>query len=253
MSIISILICTNRIDSYLNRAINSLLFQSFYNFEIILVGNGLSFNESLKLKELESLSSKIKVYVTDIYHLNFSLNFGLHHCKGDFVIRMDADDIAYPNRLKEQFDFMQANPDISVCGSAFDLIDENDRPIKRCIMPTTNEQIRNSLFWSCPICHPTVIFRKSVIAHVGGYAGYIFGQDYDLWCRLSLDPKIKFANLDSALLGYRMSATGGARRSKQAYAAASASQWRNFILTGNPLWCIAAMISAAKRLLRSRQ
>lgn len=251
--IVSVLMCTNRLDDYFYRAVNSVLAQHFEDFELILVGNDLSPDDAGKLKELEKRSPKIRVILTDIRYLNFSLNLGLHHCRGDLVVRMDADDIAYPERLKEQVDFMQANPEVAVCGSAFDLIDENDRPIKRCLQPTTNKQIRNALYWSCPLCHPTVIFRKAIVAKVGGYMGNIFAQDYDLWCRLALIPGIRFANMESALLGYRTSATGEARRSKQAYAASSASQWRNFVLTGEPRWGAAAMVSAAKRIFRSQQ
>lgn len=253
MSIVSVILCTNRVDGYLERAIKSIRCQNFGDYELILVGNGLQSADALRLKSIGLLSSNTKTILTDISHLNFSLNLGLHHCTGDLIVRMDADDIAYPERLKIQCDFMNAHPEVAVCGSAFDLIDENDAPIKRCAMPTTNEQIRNALFWSCPLCHPTVMFRKSIIAQAGGYMGDVFAQDYDLWTRLSLDPTIQFANLDSVLLGYRTSVTGEARRSKRAYAAVSASQWRNFVLTGNPRWGIAAIISAAKRLIRSLQ
>ena len=253
MPLMSVLMCTNKIDEYLNQAIDSILQQSFDDYELVLVGNGLSAEDASCLQKYSYRSQRIRIILTDIRYLNFSLSLGVHHCNSDLVVRMDADDIAYPERLYEQYRFMETHPEISVCGSAFDLIDEMNVPFKRCSMPITDEKIRAGLYFSCPICHPTVIIRRSVLQNAAGYIGGLHAEDYDLWVRLSLNPAIKFANLSQPLLGYRAVATGAARYSKNSYASVSSAQWRSFVLTGNPMWFLGAIFSSIKRLIRAKQ
>lgn len=215
----------------------------------MLVGNALSKQDKDIVAELSVSNSKIRLFLTDIRFLTFSLNLGLNHCQGELVLRMDADDISYPNRIEKLVNFMQLHPDVAVCGSAYYLIDDNDNKQKEIKVPITDYSIRRTMYLNNPICHPSVIFRKNVIEKFGGYMGGLYAEDYDLWCRMALDKSIKFANLEEKLLGYRSTPTGVARRSKFAYAAMAAVQLRSFVLTGNPFWLISTIISMVKRLI----
>lgn len=253
MNLISILICVNRIDDFFMRSIDSINKQTFQNFEIVLVGNTLSAQDKKIVDDIVFSNPKIRAFFTDIKFLTFSLNLGLHHCNGSLVARMDADDIAYPERLEKQAAFMEENPDVDICGAMYNLIDNNDQIIEVCTVPLSNESIKHAMYWKNPFCHPTVMFRTNVVKSLGGYMGGLHAEDYDLWCRMMLNSSVKFANLPEKLLGYRAAPKGQARRSKLAYAGMSATQWRCFVLTGDPRWLISASISGVKRLIRSTQ
>jgi glycosyltransferase involved in cell wall biosynthesis len=248
MKLVSVVICTNRVDDLFYRALDSLIKQSYENFEVILIGNSLSSEDKENITAIASRYSVIKLFITDVGCLTFSLNFGLHQSQGSLIARMDADDISHPLRLEMQVKYMEVNPSVDVCGSAFDLIDVNDEVIGECSFPITDEAIKNSLFWSNPFAHPTVMFKRDVIMYLGGYMGGVHAEDYDLWCRMKLSPSVKFANLPDKLLGYRATPTGLARKSKFAYSGVSASQWRCFVLTGDVRWLAAAILTAAKRV-----
>lgn len=253
LQLISILICVNRVDEFFVRAIESLDKQTYQNFEIVLVGNTLSQKDQASLEVIVSSYPKVRTFLTNIKYLTFSLNLGLHHCQGSLVARMDADDIAYPRRVEKQVAFMEAHPDVDTCGTAYDLIDDNDQVIGAHTLPLSDKAIRHALYWKNPLGHPTVMFRRDAVKSLGGYMGGLHAEDYDLWCRMALNTSVKFANLPEKLLGYRVFPTGLARKSKWAYAGASAAQWRCFVLTGDIRWLAAASISAAKRLLRATQ
>jgi O86/O127-antigen biosynthesis beta-1,3-galactosyltransferase len=253
LQLVSILICVNRIDEFFVRSIESLDKQDYKNFEIVLVGNTLSVQDQASLETIASLYPKMRAFLTDIKYLTFSLNLGLHHCQGNLVARMDADDIAYPNRLGKQVAFMEAHPEVDICGTAYDLIDDNDLVIGTCTVPLSDEAIKRTIYWKNPFGHPTVMFKRDIVKSFGGYMGGLHAEDYDLWCRMALDGATKFANLPEKLLGYRATPTGLARKSKLAYAGTSAAQWRSFVLTGDIRWLASASITLGKRFLRAIQ
>jgi glycosyltransferase involved in cell wall biosynthesis len=210
---ISILMATNKCDDYFRVALDSCLEQTFSNFELVLVANGMSDNEFERLKILCS-DPRISMHRTDIKRLTFSLNLGLHHCRSKLIARMDADDIAHPDRLAKQVEFMDRNPDISVCGSFCDLIDKDQKKVGDREYPTADKDIRRAMLWTNPICHPSVIYRRDVIVERGGYFSF-YAEDYALWAFLSDDKTIKFANIPERLLGYRANSADHPRKEIQ--------------------------------------
>jgi hypothetical protein len=185
-------------------------------------------------------------------HLTFSLSFGLHLARAALVARMDGDDIAAPHRLQLQVDFMAAHPEVTVLGTAYELVDEHGQPGQHVQLPREDGAIRRAFFTGNPICHPTVLLRRQAVLDSGGYLGGIYAQDYDLWARLAIDPAHRFANLPDVCLGYRHTGTGGARRARAAYAAVAAAQFRNFAGGAGLRWGAAALLSSLKAHLRSR-
>jgi glycosyltransferase involved in cell wall biosynthesis len=251
--LVSILICVNRIDHFFSRAITSIRRQSYENFEIVLVGNTLSQQDQILVEDLARSDPKVRLFLTSVKYLTFSLNLGLHHCRGGLVARMDADDIAYPDRIAKQVSFMESHLDVDICGTSYNLIDDDDRIIGTRALPRTHAAIKRALFLGNPFAHPSVMFKRDTVRRMGGYMGGLYAEDYDLWCRMATDNSIKFANLAEKLLGYRVAPTGLARRSKVAYAGVSAAQWRNFVVSGDPRWLFGTVVSFAKRLLRANQ
>lgn len=249
--LVSVLICTNRVDDFFVRALDSLVQQTYSNFEIVLVCNRLSLADKNKVEKISLDDSRIRPFFTSLGYLTFSLNLGLHYCRGELVARMDADDLAYPERLEKQVAFFAENSDVDVCGSGYDLIDNDDHVVGARTMPLSDRAIRQVLYWRNPLAHPTVMFRAAAIRELGGYMGALYAEDYDLWCRLALFKDSRFSNLNESLLGYRVAPTGLARKSKMAYAGVSASQWRSFVLTGDIRWLAAAVLSLVKRIFRA--
>lgn len=251
--LVSWILCTHVGGSLLYKAIVSCLGQTYKDFELILVINGSDLN-SIKEEVMGwdiSSDPRLRIYETEVRHLPFSLSLGLHHARGKYIARMDGDDIAYPHRLQIQVEFMSNNPDISVLGTAFEVIDLLGNPISVVRNPLTDNEIRQAMIFKNPICHPTVMFKRDAVEAAGGYLGGYHSEDYDLWIRLSQHPKIKFANLSRVCFGYRSVGVGAARKSQDAYASMAGSQLRSFLISGKIRWIIATLISFIKMTLNS--
>jgi hypothetical protein len=184
--------------------------------------------------------------------LTFSLSLGLHQCRAPLIARMDSDDVSHSSRLEIQMREMMARPELAVLGTAYDVIDSAGQIVERVSLPGDDATIRSALLRRNPICHPSVMFRRDVVTEVGGYLGSVYAQDYDLWIRIARRSTWCFGNLPDALLRYRREGVGDARRSRRAYAAVAASQWRCFVEGAGVQWAGAALVSAAKGLVWSR-
>ena len=121
---------------------------------------------------------------------------------------MDADDIALPDRLKEQVEFMEQHPQVGVLGGAFDLINTSGRVLKTVRFPSEDSTLRSIILVDNPICHPAVVMRKDVVLASGGYRKVLIdADDYDLWLRIS--ERSQLANLQQCVLRYRISFQSG--------------------------------------------
>lgn len=249
---VSWVLCTNRLDPLLHRAISSCLTQTMADFELVIVANG-SDAESIAgaLRDQHIGDARVRVLTSTVHLLNFNLSLGLNEARGRYVARMDADDISEPERLAVQMDHLERHPRVAVVGSDYQWVNADGQRYQTVRVPTTDAAIRRQLFWRNPFCHPSVMFRRDVVARLGGYLGGRNAEDYDLWARLSLLKDVEFANIDRTLLFYNVDSTGPARRSRDGYANMAAAQLRNFLVAGRPLWLVAALVSAAKLLLRT--
>ena len=249
---VSWVLCTNKDDAMLHRAIRSCLAQTFTSFELLLVINGLNYLNFLNLLQLRyAHDPRVRVVATPVYLLNFSLSFGLHLAQGKYIARMDADDVAAPDRLARQWSYMESHPRVAVLGTWYHLIDSADRVHGNVSCPTSNFEIRRSLFYRNPICHPSVMLRRDAILAKGGFLGGQNAEDYDLWLRICLDKDLHFANLPDYLLSYNVEPGGAARRSRMAYANVAAAQIRNLLITRDIRWLLGAILTAVKSFLRS--
>lgn len=244
---VSVLICTNVFDEYLDLSLNSIENQSLSEIEIIVIANNISDESFIKILERSS-DPRYIIIRTFVNSLSFSRNLALHICRAPFAAIMDADDISYPSRLHIQLEFLISNPDISICGSNYDLIDKNNNIIRSKLLPFSNSKIRKKMVWSNPICHPSVMFNTSVILKIGGYSND-GAEDYDLWIRLYNSKEIKFENLSVSLLGYRVPVVSQFRRSKLVYFHVASIQFRQFFRTKNIFWLISSAVSFLKVFL----
>lgn len=189
-------------EKYLKETVDSILLQSYANFEFLIIDDG-STDESIKI--IESFKDqRIRVLRNSKrIKLAGALNRGLKEASSPYIARMDADDIALPDRLQKQVAFMDGHPEIGVCGSAIQIFGEKER--KRIeTYPSDAEEIKAYALFDCPFCHPATILRRDmVLGNELFYDGsYYPTEDYELWTR-AIDC-FPTANLRDVLLKYRV-------------------------------------------------
>ena len=248
---VSVMLCTNQICEYFELALASVQNQTLREIEILVVANGVGEDQ---VQELVSRveDPRVRVVQTDMYGVTFSRNLALHVASSDLIAVLDADDIAYPDRLEKQYNYMVSHPDVTVLGSNYDTIDANGQKISTSDLPLKDSIVRSMLVSSNPICHPTAMFRREAALAVGGYTGGL-AQDYELWVAMQADPEMMFVNIPEPLIGYRVPVVSKARMSRRAYAQVASAQWRQFALTKQPKWFFSSLVSVVKAWFRSRQ
>lgn len=188
-------------EVFVGQAIESILSQTFDDIEFIIIDDG-SIDGSLEIIRGYD-DSRIRVVENGAnIGLTRSLNLGLEMASGEYIARMDADDVSLPERLEKQVRFLDANPDVGVVGTAVQVIDENDRVLDLIRFPGKGGVMRWLLFFLNPLVHPSVMMRKDALVEVGGYnPGMICSQDYELWWRVVGSARL--ANLPEVLLQLR--------------------------------------------------
>lgn len=195
---------------YLEQAIESILHQTYSDFEFLIVlddpGNAALLHI---LKCYETEDSRIRVLVNDRnIGLALSLNRAIFAAQGIYLARMDADDISLPDRFLKQADFMDEHPEVSVLGTNKIVIDEEGKEYsKGSPLPSSPEGTAKTLKYANIMVHPSVMMRKDDIDKIGGYRDFPTSQDYDLWSRL-LTAGMKICNLDDYLIKYRINSSG---------------------------------------------
>jgi glycosyltransferase involved in cell wall biosynthesis len=197
-------------EKYLAEAIESILDQTLTDFEFIIIDDG-STDDSLAIIQKYSKQDERVIIVQNDKNIGLaaSLNKGIQLAKGEFIARMDADDISYKNRLEIQIQRMRRDPKLLILGSAVDVIDENLIIRNKIYPPTAPVEIFWSIVTACkiPFIHPTVIFRNVFFSKVGFYdANVSAGQDYNLFSRIVISeiPVECVGNLSEKLLQYRV-------------------------------------------------
>lgn len=198
---VSVLMPMRNARRYLSSAINSVLQQSYGEFEFIIVDDG---SDDGSVQVVEQIGDhRLKLVRQKACGVTEALNHGLSHAKGEFVARMDADDIALADRFEKQIAFLKQNEDVVAVGSFVERIDEEGLPIALGKWPTDHDEIDQQLLEGRGgLPHPTAMIRHSVLQSVGGYRSeYPVAQDKDLWLRLSEVGRL--ANIPEPLLQYR--------------------------------------------------
>ncbi|PHM43093.1 glycosyltransferase [Xenorhabdus szentirmaii] len=201
--VLSVLMSVYNGDKYLEEAIDSILLQSFEDFEFIIINDGSTDSSASILSRYAEKDNRIRI-ITNENNIGLvcSLNKGLEAAFSNFIARMDADDIAVPERFQIQMDFMKSHPDIAVCGSFIRFLENSN---KGEIYAINHEDIVSDSFFNCPFAHPTVIMRKDKVLNLAnGYdPSELNAEDYGLWSRLIISKQVRFANIDKPLLNYR--------------------------------------------------
>ncbi len=199
MPSISVLMPVYNAQLYLHAAISSILSQSFEDFEFLIYNDG----STDRSKEIIESFNDARIIFNDFSYnqgIVALLNIGLQSAKGKYIARMDADDIASPDRFQKQYDFMERNHEYVVCGTRFNIMGKQEVTQ----LPLDNDDIKSKMLYITPFCHPSVMMRVEVLQrHKILYdAAYMLIEDHEFWCRLA--EYGKFANLPETLLQYRV-------------------------------------------------
>jgi glycosyltransferase involved in cell wall biosynthesis len=187
---------------YVAEAIQSVLSQTFSEFELLIINNGSTDDTVNVINRFNE--PRIRLIEERKQGIVFALNKGLQEAKGEFMARFDADDICEPTRLEKQFDFLKNHPDYILCGSDAEYITEIGDHLfyLRCI-GHTHEEITRHLYVDCPFIHSSVMYRKEAVLKGGGYPAdaHTF-EDYLLWVQIA---KVgRYHNLPERLIKVRI-------------------------------------------------
>lgn len=189
---------------YIQKALDSIKSQTYQNIEIIVIVDKPDYQNAITyLNSEQRKDSRINYYVNDVnIGLAMSLNRALSHATGNYLARMDADDIAKKDRLEKEIRCIEQEK-LDVVGSWADVIDENDA-VWNEISGTyfTQDAVEKLLPIQNILIHPTVLMRTDMVKKVGGYRNFASCQDYDLWLRL-LSKKYKIGVINEKLLFFR--------------------------------------------------
>lgn len=199
MKKVSVIMSTYKTEeSILNEAINSILNQSYENIEFIIVCDG-DIEEYSRIKAIDNPNIKVLLNETN-KGLPYSLNLAIRNSTGEYIARMDSDDIAIEDRIEKQINFMEKHKEIGVCGTNAILFGKQNG--KKEIYLNTEEQIKIQLLYRATLIHPTVMIRRCVVDEYKYNEEFTCAQDFELWSRVS--EKYKIAILPIIGLRYRV-------------------------------------------------
>ncbi|NNE88054.1 MAG: glycosyltransferase [Silicimonas sp.] len=206
---ISVIMAVHNGQPYLEDCVASVLSQSVADFEFIVIDDASSDGSTTVLEALAARDNRIKLTRNaNNIGLTRSLNVGLEQARGEYIARIDADDLCRPKRLEAQLEAMLSDPDLIILGSGYGIIDEHGAPQGEVSVALSDARIRWLLGFSPPSFHPTYFFRR--LAPDGTLVRYDeafrTAQDFDLWSRLSKQGPGRV--LADVLIDYRRHASG---------------------------------------------
>ncbi len=181
---ISVIMSVYNGEDYLTEAIDSVLNQTFKDFELIIIDDCSTDSTAEILNQYACEDDRVKVYTNETnLRLPSSLNKALSLSKGEYVARMDADDICLPNRLEKQYEFMKNNPNVALSSCRFMTVKNGVVASGGCGGRNDNDSIKALLLVTNPILHPGIIAKAEVIKELGYDKDFTCTEDMELWTR----------------------------------------------------------------------
>lgn len=235
------LMCVNRDTGFLRDAIDSVLSQTYRNFNFYIIANNC--DDDLWNYLLGFNDDRIILKRTVIGQLCFNLNYGLNIIEDDYILRMDADDIALPDRLAKVNRIISENRDIDVLSGNAVVIDTSGNEIGRL------GENKKPLWLGNSIIHPTVAVKREVLIANKGYSWGFASEDYDLWIRLK-ERNYYFYHLQDDLVRYRIS-DGQSKGGIIPYSESAALLLREFLKTYKFKYLFGTFLAVMKRFLKA--
>ena len=211
---VSVLLPVYNTRPFLAEAIESILAQTFGDFELLIVDDGSTDGSTEVARRYSGLDGRIRLVARENRGLVATLNELAGLARGELLARMDADDVALPRRFERQVAHLREHPEVVVAGSWVEWIDQEGDSLCEFQMAEGHEAIDRLLMeeGTNSICHPAAMIRADALRRVGGYREEFAAtacEDYDLWLRLAEVGRV--ANMPEVLLKYRFRATSRAR------------------------------------------
>tara|TARA_A100001011_G_scaffold392776_1_gene481100 strand:- start:298 stop:1005 length:708 start_codon:yes stop_codon:yes gene_type:complete len=198
---ISVIIPVKNCEETIQKSIESVLSQTFSNFEVIIIDNNCNDSTIEIVKKIKD--NRIKIVECLSTGIVPALNTGLMKAKGEFIARQDGDDVWYPKKLETQLEVFNSNPNIDICGTQIRMVSKDGKILDDNFRyPITDNIIKSWLLTGKnSIAHPSVLFRKSICLRVGGYDDtYPIAEDHHLWLRCVR--WFNFINLSEVMVDY---------------------------------------------------
>ena len=212
---VSVVMPAYNAEKYIGESIKSILNQTFIDFEFIIINDG---SRDRTKEIILSYSNDRIVYLENEINSGIvvTLNKGLEYATGEYIARMDADDIAVAERLEKQIEFMEENKDVGVLGTGICIFGEDVQEQAR-VFTTNPEQLKAELIFNSCIAHPTVMMRSNILKNNGlsydlEYAG---AEDYNLWWKIAKVSRI--ATIPDLLVKYRIHSSQITKKKDEKY------------------------------------
>ncbi|WP_191092378.1 glycosyltransferase family 2 protein [Francisella sp. SYW-2] len=202
---VSVVMSVYNAEKYLFQSVESILNQSFKNFEFIIIDDGSTDNSLSIIKKFQKADNRIIVVSRENKGLVYSLNEGISLARGKYIARMDADDVCLKSRLEKQVLFLEKNKDIIACGTWIRIFCDSYTKILK--FPSDNMSCISRLIFGVPIAHPSAMINKLFLDKLKKSDGFIYDEgmeyieDYNLWVRLSRYGR--YSNIEEVLVNYR--------------------------------------------------
>jgi glycosyltransferase involved in cell wall biosynthesis len=225
---VSVVMAAWNAESFVAEAVESILGQTFDDFEFIVVDDGSMDGTGAILDAYAARDPRIRLATNDRnLGLIRSLNRSLAMARGRYIVRQDADDVSLPVRIEWQFAFMETHPDVGICGTRVREIGAGAAGVRTYY--TEDGELRAALLFRCPFAHPAVILRRQVLDRLSLSYDEAFpqAQDYALWAQVA--PHTRLANLPDVLVLYRLHGASVTQR-RHAEQGANAARVRRALL-----------------------
>ena len=208
--LVSVVMTVYNGETYLKEAIDSVLSQTYENFEVIIVNDGSIDSTKMILDNIDDKRVKV-IHLEQNQGAANALNTGIRDAAGEWIAIHDADDNSYPTRIEEQVKYVLEHPSLIGVGTLVECIPGSSYVSEDLLFKVaerrnsfiTREQIREKIFWGSPFTHSSVMFSKDIFWEAGGYdTDFKIAYDYDLWLRLLEKGEIE--NVPKVLLQYRI-------------------------------------------------
>jgi len=188
-------------EKYLKEAIQSVLNQTFSDFELVVINDGSTDSSADIVRSFND--ERIRFFDNETgTGIASTRNFAIKNSLGKYIAIFDCDDVMLPDRLQKQVDFLEKNSDFALVGSAIEMIDENDIFLKKHIYKLPENLIKTQLFFDNYFAQSTVMMRKNVLENFFYDINFVQGEDYLLWSQIAQNHKV--ANLKDTLVRYRV-------------------------------------------------
>lgn len=181
---VSVVMAVYNGQPYLEPSIRSILDQTLEDFEFIVINDGSEDRSGEVLEQFAAKDDRVRlIHQENRGHVR-SLNRGLGLAQGQYIARMDADDISHLKRLERQVNFLDANPEIGIVGTQVEVINEQGKKIEHWTPPTEPSLVAWRLLFNACFTHPSIMTRRSLLEELGGYAPWAESAgDHELWTR----------------------------------------------------------------------